>query len=88
MKTLTLVLLSVLFSLNASADPVCTKEPREKWMKAEEMKKIAAVRGYKIKLFKTLEYCFEITGTKDGKPVDQLFDPASGKEMTITSPQL
>lgn len=70
---------TLLFSSMAMAAPECTKEPREKWMKVEEMKKKAEGMGYKIKNFKTLEFCYEIYGTdKDGKKAEVYFNPVDG----------
>lgn len=72
----TLTALSMTF---ASAETKCTDEPREKWLKADEMKKKAELMGYKIKKFKTLEYCYEIYGfDKDGKKAEVYFNPVDG----------
>ncbi len=59
-------------------DPACTEASREQWIKTDEMKSKAQSEGYKIKKFMTLEKCYEIQGEKDGKKVDDLFNPVDG----------
>ena len=62
------------------AEVECTKKPRESWMKPDHIKKKLEARGYKLELFKTLEYCYQITGTdKTGKVFDYYLDPTNAK---------
>ncbi len=75
--------LMLLSGLAHAQTPECTTEPREKWMKSDEMKKKAELMGYKIKKFMTLEKCFEITGELDGKKVTHHFNPVDG---TVVAP--
>lgn len=79
MKTILFAVLFLTSSVSFAGDEKCTDQPREKWMKAEEMQKKAVEMGYKIKKFKTLEHCYEIYGhDKDGKKVEIYFNPVDG----------
>lgn len=75
-----LVAAAVLSPAIASADPVCTKEPKDKWMTEAAMKAKVAEMGYqKIKTFKVSGSCYEIYGlTKDGKKAEVYFNPVDG----------
>ena len=64
----------------AHAGPVCTNEPRDKWMAEDAMKAKLPTLGYdKIKSFKITGSCYEIYGyTKDGQKAEVYFNPVSG----------
>jgi hypothetical protein len=64
----------------AHAGPVCTNEPREKWMAEDSMKAKVGMLGYeRIKTFKVSGSCYEIYGfTKDGQKAEVYFNPVSG----------
>jgi hypothetical protein len=64
----------------AYADEQCTKEPKEKWLKEDDMKKKVEAFGYKD-FGKVLVSgtCYEIYGNnKDGKMVEVYFNPVDG----------
>jgi hypothetical protein len=63
------------------ASPTCTKEPQQKWLSEDAMKRKIAEFGYKdIKVFKTTTSgCFEIYGHRaDGKRAEVYFNPVDG----------
>jgi hypothetical protein len=65
----------------AFASPTCTKEPQQKWLSEEAMKKKIAELGYnEIKVFKaTSTGCYEIYGHRsDGKRAEVYFNPVDG----------
>lgn len=64
----------------ASASPVCTKQPPEKWMSQAQMKAKIAKLGYRsIKVFQVSGSCYEIYAiTKDGKRAEVYFNPVTG----------
>jgi hypothetical protein len=64
----------------ATAAPVCTKEPKTKWLPEAEMKAKVATMGYKdIKVFQVSGSCYEIYGhNKDGKKAEVYFNPVTG----------
>ena len=78
-----LVLIASLFSMQRTwaQEVECTKDSREKWMKPEEMQIKARAKGYKIKKFMTLEYCYQITATLNGKEVVHYFNPVDGSQV-------
>jgi hypothetical protein len=64
-----------------SASPTCTKEPQQKWLSEDAMKKKITDLGYKdIKVFKTTTSgCYEIYGHRgDGKRAEVYFNPVDG----------
>ena len=66
---------------SAFASPTCTKEPQQKWLSEEAMKKKIADLGYnEIKVFKTTSTgCYEIYGHRtDGKRAEVYFNPVDG----------
>lgn len=66
---------------SAFASPTCTKEPQQKWLSEEAMKKKIADLGYnEIKVFKTTTTgCYEIYGHRtDGKRAEVYFNPVDG----------
>jgi hypothetical protein len=66
---------------SAFASPTCTKEPQQKWLSEEAMKKKIAELGYnEIKVFKTTTTgCYEIYGHRtDGKRAEVYFNPVDG----------
>lgn len=70
-----------IFSISALASPVCTKEPKSKWISETAMKEKIAALGYTdIKVFKkTKSGCYEIYGhTKDGRKAEVYFNPVDG----------
>lgn len=63
------------------ASPTCTKEPQQKWLSEDAMKKKITDLGYKdIKVFKTTTSgCYEIYGHRaDGKRAEVYFNPVDG----------
>ncbi len=67
---------------SALAKKECTKEPKDKWMKQEDLEKRLIAEGYKIKKFKQPGTCYEIYGTnKEGKKVEIYFDPVTGQPV-------
>jgi hypothetical protein len=64
----------------AIAAPVCTTEPKQKWLTEVEMKAKVTALGYKdIKAFKVSGSCYEIYGrTGDGKRAEVYFNPVTG----------
>ncbi len=80
-KTLIAALLLAAASAPALAGPTCTKEPEQKWLSEDAMKKKIADLGYKdIKTFKkTSSGCYEIYGFRaDGKRAEVYFNPVDG----------
>src|SRR5450631_2559851 len=71
---------AVIVPLAAHANPICTTEPKAKWMSEEAIKaKIAALGYQKIRSFKVTESCYEIYGSdKEGKLVEVYFNPVTG----------
>ena len=71
---------AVIAPLAAFANPICTTEPKEKWMSEEAIKaKIGALGYHDIRSFKVTESCYEIYGAdKDNKLVAVYFNPITG----------
>ena len=71
----------------AVAGPQCTKEPRNKWLTAEQMTKKFQAQGFKDdvkKLHVSKGQCWEIYGTdKTGQKVEVYFHPISGEIMEL-----
>lgn len=65
----------------AHADPVCTAEPRDKWM-AEDAFREKAVKEHRISEVRKFEVtdtnCYEIYGFRDGEQVEIYFNPVTG----------
>lgn len=79
MRHLALVLALTLAGGIAHAKKSCTDQPKDKWMKEEDLKKRLESEGYKIRKFKQPGSCYEIYGTnKDGKNVEIYFNPVDG----------
>ncbi len=77
----TMVALSALSIAGAAlAAPVCTTEPKAKWLTEVQMKAKVAQLGYKsIKTFQVSGSCYEIYGlNKDGKRAEVYFNPVTG----------
>ena len=77
----TMIALSALSIAGAAlAGPVCTTEPKAKWLTEVQMKAKAADLGYKkIKTFQVSGSCYEIYGyNKDGKRAEVYFNPVTG----------
>ncbi len=77
----TMVALSALSIAGAAiAAPLCTTEPKAKWLTEVQMKAKAAELGYtKIKTFQVSGSCYEIYGfNKDGKRSEVYFNPVTG----------
>jgi hypothetical protein len=83
MKKMILSLVLITASIANADGPECTQEPREKWLKSDQMKSKAEMMGYKIKKFMTLEKCFEITGELNGKKVVHYFNPVDGSLVSV-----
>ncbi len=82
MKNL-LVLTMMLLSIGAAhAKSTCTDQPKDKWMKEEDFKKMIESQGYTIKKFKQPGTCYEIYGkNKEGKTVEIYFNPVDGSPV-------
>ncbi len=79
MKKLVLMMAILLVGGVAHAKKNCTDQPKDKWMKEEDLKKRLEGEGYKIRKFKQPGTCYEIYGTdKDGKDVEIYFNPVDG----------
>jgi hypothetical protein len=79
MRKLILTVALVMLGGAAHAKKNCTDQPKDKWMKEEDLKKRLEVDGYKIRKFKQPGSCYEIYGTnKDGKDVEIYFNPVDG----------
>jgi hypothetical protein len=85
---LSLVLAVVVPIAAAHANPVCTTEPKAKWMSEVAIKaKIAALGYHKIRSFKTTESCYEIYGSdKNNKLVEVYFNPVTGDIVPSLAP--
>lgn len=78
-KGMVAVLAMMMIGGLAQAKKSCTDQPKEKWMKEEDLKKRLEGEGYKIRKFKQPGTCYEIYGTdKDGKKVEIYFNPVDG----------
>jgi hypothetical protein len=76
-----LILIAALSMLGgaAQAKKNCTDQPKDKWMKEDDLKKRLEGEGYKIRKFKQPGTCYEIYGTnKEGKNVEIYFNPVDG----------
>jgi len=80
MKRLLFITMSLLLTVSvAHAKKNCTDEPKEKWMKEADFKKMAEDQGYTIRKFKQPGTCYEIYGkNKEGKSVEIYFNPVDG----------
>ncbi|MBK9038038.1 MAG: PepSY domain-containing protein [Bdellovibrionales bacterium] len=79
MKKFVLTMALLLVGGVAHAKKSCTDQPKDKWMKEEDLKKRLEGEGYKIRKFKQPGTCYEIYGTdKDGKDVEIYFNPVDG----------
>ena len=79
MTKLILIASLVMMSAAAQAKKNCTDQPKEKWMKEEDLKTRLEGEGYKIRKFKQPGTCYEIYGTnKEGKNVEIYFNPVDG----------
>ena len=79
MTKLILIASLVMMSAVAQAKKNCTDQPKEKWMKEEDLKTRLEGEGYKIRKFKQPGTCYEIYGTnKEGKNVEIYFNPVDG----------
>lgn len=79
MKTLITSLLVLAVVGPVWAKKSCTDQPRDKWMKEEDFKKMVEAQGYKITKFKQPGTCYEIYGMdKDGKKIEIYFNPVDG----------
>jgi len=78
----------VIVPLAAYANPICTAEPKEKWMSEQAIKaKIAALGYHNIRSFKVTESCYEIYGaSKDNKLVEVYFNPVTGDVVPSVVP--
>jgi hypothetical protein len=77
---LTLAALALSVAATASAAPVCTTQPKAKWLTEAQMKARIAKMGYRdIKVFQVSGSCYEIYAhTKDGKRAEVYFNPVTG----------
>ena len=79
MKRFILLAAIALTSISAHAKKSCTDQPKDKWMKEEDFKKMVEGQGYQIKKFKQPGTCYEIYGlNKEGKKVEIYFNPVDG----------
>lgn len=72
--------LALSVAASASAAPVCTMQPKAKWLTEAQMKAKIAKMGYRdIKVFQVSGSCYEIYAyTKDGKRAEVYFNPVTG----------
>jgi hypothetical protein len=77
---LTLTAFALSFATVAIAAPVCTTQPKAKWLTEAKMKAKIAKMGYRdIKVFQVSGSCYEIYAhTKDGKRAEVYFNPVTG----------
>lgn len=80
MKKLLVTTMTLLLTVSvAHAKKNCTDEPKEKWMKEADFKKMVEDQGYTIRKFKQPGTCYEIYGkNKEGKSVEIYFNPVDG----------
>jgi hypothetical protein len=80
MPRFALILGALVLSGSAWAGPVCTTEPRSKWISEADMKAKIATGGFKYSVFKvTTGNCYEIYGRdSSGKRVEIYFHPLTG----------
>ncbi len=79
MRSILVLLLTLGLTGTAQAKKNCTDQPKDKWMKVEDFKKMVEGQGYTIKKFKQPGSCYEIYGTdKAGKKVEIYFNPVDG----------
>jgi hypothetical protein len=79
---------AVIVPLSAYANPICTIEPKAKWMSEEAIKaKIATLGYHNIRSFKVTESCYEIYGAdKTNKLVEVYFNPVTGDIVPSVAP--
>lgn len=79
MRSILALLLVLGVAGQAQAKKNCTDQPKDKWMKEDDFKKMVEGQGYKISKFKQPGSCYEIYGTdKTGKKVEIYFNPVDG----------
>lgn len=79
LKSLAVVALSAL-SASAFATGRCTKEPKTKWMKPQDMQTRLEQQGYQVKRVKTEGSCYEAYAVdKAGKKAELVLNPVDGK---------
>ncbi len=79
MRKLVVIIAFTMIGGFAYAKKNCTDQPKDKWMKQEDLKKRLEGDGYKIRKFKQPGSCYEIYGTnKEGKNVEIYFNPVDG----------
>lgn len=84
MQKLILFIVLTFSTVNVFAKKDCTDEPKEKWMKVDEFKKLVQKKGFTIKKFKQPGSCYEIYGKdKDDKEVEVYFNPVNAKISKI-----
>ena len=76
-------LLAVVISLlagSAIARPVCTNEPKSRWLSADDMKAKIRAHGFRFNALKVSSgNCYEIYGrNKAGQRVEVYFHPVTG----------
>jgi hypothetical protein len=77
---LTLAAMALSVATAAIAAPVCTTQPKAKWLTEAQMKARINKMGYSdIKVFQVSGSCYEIYAhTKDGKRAEVYFNPVTG----------
>jgi hypothetical protein len=79
MRQFVTILLILIAGGFAQGKKNCTDQPKDKWMKEEDLKKRLEADGYKIRKFKQPGTCYEIYGTnKEGQKVEIYFNPVDG----------
>lgn len=68
-----------LFIAPAMASDICKDYPQSEWMTKEAVTELATKMGYEIAGVKQEDGCWEIKGKKDGKRVEDYFDPVTGE---------
>lgn len=79
MKKILVIAVSLFVTNIAFAKKNCTDQPRDKWMKIEDFKKMMIKKGFQIRKFKQPGTCYEIYGkNKEGQKVEVYFNPVDG----------
>lgn len=65
----------------AESDNACGNVPKDKWMTEDAIKAKAVAMGYEVRQVKVEGTCYEVYGIKDGKKVEDLFNPETGEQV-------
>ena len=67
------------FASAASAFDICKSYPQNEWMSKEALTQKVEAMGYQVGGIKAEDGCWEVKGKKDGKRVEDYFDPKTGE---------